>query len=229
VGSARFQQLEGRVAQLRSHLLPADFSETAEYDDPDMVTVQTLSFRVLAHAEIEAYFEDRVVEIAKSALRSWKCDQKLCRSLLYLVAFSGREMRRPPESLAAPSENKTKVWPSLLDPTERLRECVTGYIRSVQQENHGIRERNLLALLLPIGVSQAELDPLLMADFDSFGLRRGEAAHTTSNPARVKLAPDPKAEYALIEGLLQGVIGIDEQLNALLTEACASEQEQAAE
>lgn len=219
VPSLRFQQLEARVEALRGHLLPAEFSEVGHYEDSDQVTVLSLSFRVLAHAEIEAYLEDRVVEVAKGAASAWKANQALCRALLSLIAFSGRQMQLPPESLTPPSDNKVKVWPSLLDPAERIRQCVTAFIKSVQLENHGIRERNLLAMLLPVGIQHSELDPVLIADLDSFGVKRGEAAHTTSNPSVVTQALDPAGEYATVLGLIRNIEPLDAQLDGLLTEA----------
>lgn len=218
--SQRFQQLSCRIAELRSHLLPAEFSEVGEYaEDADQVTVRGLSYRVLAHAEIEAYFEDRVVEIAKEAIKAWKEARHLSRTLLYMVAFSGREMRRPPESLTSPTENKAKEWPTLLDPSQRLRDCVTCYVQAVQMENHGIREHNLLSMLLPVGVDCSDLDPVFITDLDSFGARRGEAAHTSSNLAQVRQGVNPKDEHARVEGLLKGLEPIDDILNNLLREA----------
>lgn len=220
MSSQRFQQLSSRIAELQIHLLPAEFSDIGDYEHADQVTVRALSYRVLAHAEIEAYLEDRVVEIAKEAIKSWKQRGHLSRSLLYLVAFSGREMRRPPESLISPTENKAKDWPTFLDPSQRLRECATSYVQAVQMDNHGIRERNLLSMLLPVGVDFSDLDPVFIADLDSFGARRGEAAHTSSNPAQVRQGVNPKDEHVVVEMLLNGLQPIDEILNNLLNEAC---------
>ena len=218
--SQRFQQLSRRIAELRIHLLPAEFSEVGIYEDADQVTVRALSYRVLAHAEIEAYFEDRVVEIAKKTIKSWNQCRHLSLPLLYLVAFSGREMQRPPESLTSPKDNKAKEWSNFLDPSKRLRECATIYIQAVQMKNHGIKERNLLSLLLPVGVDSSDLDPVFIADLDSFGTRRGEAAHTSSNPAQVRQGVDPKDEHATVEVLLDGLQPIDQILNNLLNAAC---------
>lgn len=221
MASQRLQQLISRIAELRTHLLPTDFSEVGDYEQSDQVTVKALSYRVLSHAEIEAYFEDRVVEIAKNAIGSWKQSQHLSRSLLYLVSFSGRELCRPPRSLTSPTGNKEKEWPTYLDPSQRLRDCATSYVQAVQMENHGIREHHLLSMLLPVGVDYLALDPVFIADLDSFGRRRGEAAHTSSNLLQVRQGVNPKDEHAVVERLLKGVEPIDEILDNLLNDACA--------
>jgi hypothetical protein len=74
--SARYQALRQRVEMLREHLLPNPFDPTGNYVDEAAVRTRTLSFRVLAHAELETYFEDRVVEIAKASWRRWETNRK---------------------------------------------------------------------------------------------------------------------------------------------------------
>ncbi|MHA3027146.1 hypothetical protein [Chromohalobacter israelensis] len=217
--SDRYNRLAERLGDLRKHLLPAKFSDVGEYDNEDQVAVRALSFRVLAHAEIESYFEERVVEIAKAAIAGWTKKERLCGSLLHLAVFSGREMKMPPESLEAPSESKRKDWPSMLDPTHRLRSCVTDFIRAVTVNNHGIREKNMLAMLLPVGVNYDDLDPVVLADLDSFGKSRGEAAHTSSGLAKVRQGISPEDENSLIERLVEGIRPIDGILDDLLRDA----------
>jgi hypothetical protein len=217
--SERYQLLRDRIGCLREHLLPADFSDIGEYVEAERVAIMAISFRVLAHAEIETYFEDRVVEIAKAALKAWKQTRYICPPLFCMVAFSGRDMRKPPGSLLAPSDNKVKVWPVLLDPSERVRECVAQFVRAVQHDNHGIREQNLLSMLLPIGFNSSDLDPVVVTDLDSLGRRRGEAAHSSSTLAQVQQGVNPEEEDIHIRRLLVGIDPIDGILDELLKTA----------
>ena len=216
MASDRYQELRSRIDKMREHLLSAvEISETGSYEDADKVAILSLSFRVLAHAEIESYLEDRVVGIAKAALASWKSSNHISRPLLYLLAFSGNHMKKPPESLEAPSDNKRKEWPSLLDPSDRLNDAVTAFVRAAQLENHGVREANLLSLLLPVGLDPSLLDPVLLTDFDSFGRRRGEAAHkSTTTHVRKELNPADEEKY--VDNLLVGILPLDEALDSLL-------------
>lgn len=214
--SVRYQSLCDRIGELESHLLPASFAETGVYVDQERVEVLALSFRVLSHAEMEAYFEDRVIEVAKRALASWKAEKHVSGALLSLLAFSDRQMRKPPETLAAPGANKEKVWPTLLDPSFRVEECVSSFVGCVSRENHGIREHNLLAMLLPVGIQHSDLDPVLVAAFDSFGRSRGEAAHTST---ATKKGVDPKDERETVRHLVHEIAALDACLDGVLTAA----------
>jgi hypothetical protein len=64
--SDHLRLLRERVEGLRNHLLPTPFDPTGTYSDEAGTQIRALAFRVLAHAELETYFEERVVEIAKS-------------------------------------------------------------------------------------------------------------------------------------------------------------------
>lgn len=213
--SERFRQLEGRLRELRNHLLPDPFDPTGTYENEDKVATSVLAYRVLAHAEIEAYFEDRALEAAREAYKAWNERMHVSRVALCLLAFSGREMALPPATLEAPGDNKRKQWPALIDVGERLEPAVSGYFKLVREENHGIRERNLLALLLPIGLEHTALDPTFLANMDSFGQLRGAAAHTSSRSG-VRSAADPADEYNRIVSLIDGIKALDERIDALL-------------
>jgi hypothetical protein len=94
---------------------------------------------VLAHAEIESYLEDRVVEIAKQAWAAWQKDERVSRVSISLLGFSGKEMHLPPDSLAAPANKQNKNWIDLLELTDRLGNCVSEFVYRVSKENHGVK------------------------------------------------------------------------------------------
>jgi hypothetical protein len=214
VSSERYDQLENRLLELRNHLLPTPFDATGTYDD-DKVATSVLAYRVLTHAEIEAYFEDRVLDAALGAKKAWAERKHVSRVALCLLAFSGKDMPAPPDTLEAPSENKRKVWPGLIEIGQRFEPIVTSYFKMVREDNHGIRERNLLSLLLPVGLEHARLDPTFLANMDSFGKLRGAAAHTSSRRG-VQSAADPADEHARVNGLLEGIKVLDGHLDELI-------------
>jgi hypothetical protein len=214
MASERFVQLQAQLATLRAHLLPDPFEETGLYDNQEKVATAALGYRVLAHAEIEAYFEDRALEVANRASLAWEKTMHISKVSLCLLAFSGREMALPPETLDPPTENKRKAWPMMLDVGERLTPVVAAYNYYVRRENHGIKEKNLLALLLPIGVDPTKLDPTFLAGIESFGSMRGQTAHTSSQVA-IRRAVDPKEELNRVESLLPGIEAIDALLDSL--------------
>jgi hypothetical protein len=134
---------------------------------------------VLAHAELETYFESRAIEVAKAAWAAWKKSRHVSRVALRLLAFSGKEMTLPPGSLEAPDPNKSKAWANLLSIDERLERAVSEYVYRVSIENHGIKEKNILSMLLPIGFEHSKLDQLLLTSLNQFGEARGIVAHSS--------------------------------------------------
>lgn len=214
--SDRLPVLESQLQALREHLLPAEFEPTGAYDNPGVYT-RALAYRVLAHAEIEAFLEDRALAAVVRARDAWDKGRHVSRVILCLLAFSGKEMSSPPESLAAPTPNKQKSWPSLLDIGERLVPILSSFHKFVRTDNHGIKERNLLSLFLPIGLEHQKLDPTFLAAMESFGSLRGQAAHTSSSMS-VQQAVDPAEEYKRVTDLLPGLISLDSEIEMMLAE-----------
>lgn len=208
--SARFVALSTRVDELRRILLPDPFDPTGTY--PSEQLTRTFGFRLLCHAEIESYLEERAEEIAKAALHAWVQTGSVSRVLVSLVCFSGLQSELPPGSLNPPQPSQRKTWPSKLELDERVREGVTAFVRDIRN-NHGIKEENLLRLLVPIGTPVATLDPAFLADCNSFGAARGETAHLSAS--RVSTVPDPKTEYETVLRLVAGLRGVDAELSLL--------------
>lgn len=215
--SERFVQLREQLAILRTHLLPEAFDPTGFYEHPDLISTRALSYRVLAHAEIESYLEDRALEVVGRAREAWERVQHVSRVALCLMGFSGREMRTPPDTLEAPSDNKKKTWPEHVDIGAKLAPIWAEFHKFVRLENHGVKEKNLLALFLPIGLEHSKLDPGLLADLDSFGSLRGAAAHSSSRTS-VKNAADPATEVQRVESLLMGIKTLDLEIDALVSD-----------
>lgn len=217
MSSERLEELRESIALIRKHLLPSSFEPTGIYDEEEKVTIYATSFRMLAHAEIESYFEDRAVIIAKKAWKYWIDKKTITRCLLHLLAFSGLEMSAPPETLEAPTREKEKTWSERISIEDRLSRAVSNYIKFVTKENHGIKERNIIAILLPIGVKKSELDGVLIAAFNSFGSQRGAVAHGSAR-SYVTQSIDPKTELDTVNNLLTGIEDLDEKLTKLESE-----------
>jgi len=216
--SGHFNTLKTRIQELRRLLLPSKLDPTGTYLDPDRVMTRSIAFRVLAHAELETYFEDRVIEVAKTAEQSWSTARHVSTVTLHLLGFSGREMGRPPNSLAAPNPQKAAVWPDKILIDARFGEAVAEFVKYASKENHGIRERNLLALLLPIAFDVAQCDAVFLAAMDQFGQARGFAAHS-SGSSYVSQGVDPKDELQKVQDIVRGLVPIDAEIDRLLAAA----------
>lgn len=200
------------MRELREHLLPGQFSPTGNYS-PRQLT-RTIAYRVLVHAEIESYLEDRVSDIAKEALRKWNSNKVATTTLLALIAFSDREMRSPPASIQPPQPTQSQKWNELLYLQEKANLASKAFFLTVKN-NHGLREANILSLFLPIGVDPNALSPNWLANMDSFGALRGEAAHKSSQNICIQQAPDPQNEYNLIQQLIVEIRSVDQMLSTL--------------
>lgn len=201
--SSRFAELEKRIGELRQCFLPEEFDPTGLYEDS--IYEYTRAFRVLAHAEFEAFIEDRVIEVVDSAVSSWKSAGAISRSLLAIVAY--RESTASiPESMSD-AEAKPNKYPPL---EARIDAARTEFHRYVRNQNHGIKEKNLLRLLLPIGVQETEIDSAWLSATETWATARGDAAH---KGAKMQVQPDPKNELKTVNAVLEGFREVDLQLH----------------
>jgi hypothetical protein len=213
--SARYSELENRIKELKRLLLPSKFDPTGSYKDPLRVTTRALSFRVLSHAEVETYLEDRALEIATTALKSWREDKFVSVVTFHLLGFGGVDTSRPPQTLSAPDVQKAKDWPAKVAIDDRLTRCISAFHYRVSKENHGVKEQNIVEMLIPLGFDMALCDPLFMQKMSNFGEARGAVAHT-SGTAHIKKAVDPKNEYSILKDILNGLLPVDAEFDRLL-------------
>ena len=196
--SKSFRDLRARIRELRSHFLPKRFDDTGTYTKRQIDRVR--AFRVLAHAEIEWYLEEIVVDTANKAFEAWKQHGRITKPLVAMVAYSNARLT------AVPKSKSLRNAPTLACRIEKSRNELTRHGKS---RNHGIREKNILGLLLPVGIGVSEIDPTWLSTTDSFGQVRGETAHLSN---RVYHPPDPKNEFDIVSQVVEGLSKIDERL-----------------
>ena len=205
---------------MRTIFLPEEFDPTGTY--PDEQATRTFAFRLLAHAEIEGFLEERAKVLARTALTGWRNSRQSSTSLVALMAFSGLEHRPPPNTLFAPQPSKSKSWPREVELDERVTAAVTAFNYRLSQ-NHGIKEENLLGILLPIGLGTDDIDPMLLAELNSLGSDRGATAH--GSVQHVTTFPDPKDELDRVQRILDRLEEVDIKLGALESEAALGDTE----
>src|SRR5437763_1965954 len=81
--SARFKELKKRLRELRMHMLPATFSPTGDYSDRQLDRAR--GYRLLAHAEIEAFIEDVTFDAAKKSVSGWDKTKQVSDCLFCLI------------------------------------------------------------------------------------------------------------------------------------------------
>lgn len=195
--SGRYRLLSRRISELRSSLLPAKFDPTGLYND--RVYERTRSFRVLAHAEFEAYIEDRVVDVTAQAYSAYVNDGKIRPSLLALVSHWENGWPRP-TSLLRPPQKQSPALAMRLDKARKV------FVNSVRTQNNGITERDLLYMLMNVGVEEGEIDRTWLQEVDNWAKLRGETAHTSG---KVQIRPDPAKEYRKVRFIASGFKDLD--------------------
>ena len=91
--SSRFRDLRRELNLLKRQFIPS-INPTGQYSPLKLARV--VAYKVLAHAEIEFYFEERVKDVALEAKRQWDNTSSNNRTLLCLLAFSVQMMEEPP-------------------------------------------------------------------------------------------------------------------------------------
>ncbi|MFF6808881.1 HEPN domain-containing protein [Streptomyces sp. NPDC012403] len=203
MASSRFQELESRIAELEKHLIPSPFDPTGSYDD--VVYEHTRAYKVLVHAEFEAFIEDRVIEVVNTAFSRWEYSGVISTSLLSVVAYK-ESLHAMPESLSDASQKKK--YPDLKARVEAAKNEFNRYVRT---QNHGIKEKNLLKLLMPIGVTEKEIDSVWLSLTETWATARGEVAHKS---AKMQVRPDPQKEVKTVKQILDGFREVDILLTA---------------
>jgi hypothetical protein len=200
--SPRFEELERRVKELRVHLLPNPFDPTGSYED--IVYEHTRGFRVLVHAEFESFIEDRSIEVVNERFKQWIASGVVSTSLLAVVAYK-ESLHAIPESLDDASQKKK--YPDLIARVEAAKNDFNRYIRT---KNNGIKAKNIIRMLMPIGFTEKEIDSGWLSTTETWAIARGDSAHKT---AKMQVRPDPQHEWDTVKEVLSGFREIDRQMS----------------
>lgn len=183
-------------------MLPASFSETGDYPEAELDRAR--GYRLLAHAEIEAFIEDITLAAAKAGVAAWSKSRKASDLLVCLMAHyhSGFDDLEDPGVPIYGGSSRRKVKEAI---KEVVDVALLQYIK-IHEQNHGIRDVNLRRLILPIGVRSEDLDPTWMTNLSEFSKRRGDVAHKT---AKAHQQIDPQAEFQDVHNLVPGLEELD--------------------
>jgi len=189
----RLQRLRTRIKKLEGHFLPDTFSLTGKYSQRQ--NDLTKAFLLLAHAELESYFEDRARKLAMNAqerfTKSGVCTPILSRLLVYHHAIK--------DSLEPPSQ-------------DTVRKAMNYYLDHLDK-NHGIREKHLFTIFLPLGISHSAIDAQLIAACNQLSLKRGQFAHQSF---KTHQQVDPKTERDnIMNNILPQLVKLEKQIKKL--------------
>src|SRR5882672_9474307 len=168
MATIRYRELERRLKKLRLHFLPKTFSATGNYTDRQLDHAR--GYRLLVHAEIEAFLEERAQKIANDSVRDFQISKQFGHVLMSLLSFHLIQDQLSLQRLKEIFGKNTQYS------DETLNAAQTAYNRVIAT-NNGIREYNLLQILLPLGLEPTKIDPAWLSTIDTFGISRGKVAH----------------------------------------------------
>ncbi|MFN6325089.1 MAG: HEPN domain-containing protein [Aphanizomenon sp.] len=202
--SDKYITLRTQLDRLKDEFLP-EISPTGSYSESQLS--RTAAYRVLAHAEIESYLEERAWEVVQNAKTIWDKSSKNTRTLICLLGFSGLTMDKPPDTLTPQKGSKT-VKEEKVKISKKIDLAVESFQRVISQ-NHGVKEDHILSLLLPIGIDSDDLDPAWLATMNTFGEKRGLVAHKSATSYMTIQTPDPANELNTVTQIKNELLRID--------------------
>lgn len=205
VQTTDYYELENRLNDLERHLMP-EVKYDGHYTAKELDYIR--AYRLLVHAEFEHYFEEITKKIVTSSLRNWLENGEVNQTLLSILAFVKVDFGSFPDSK---DDKKGEKFNSL---EKRLRKATSNFM-AIINENHGIKEKNIVQLLLPLGLSINDVDQIWLNTINSFGKNRGEVAHRS---AKVQQPINPSDELAVISRIKEGIRNIDLKLKGLMVE-----------
>ncbi|MYW22494.1 hypothetical protein GTY48_02170 [Bacillus thuringiensis] len=210
--SDRYNNLESRLNDLENHYVSQLYGKPVIDLNPKELDM-CRGYRVLCHAEVESYLEDRALELLNHSRINWFRDKKINTSLLSLFAhykfLDNPEINRY-QDVEERSNNRKYMK---LD--EKIGKICADFKEEKIKMNHGLKQKNLINLFVPLGIDVFELDTAWLSTMDSFGSRRGETAHTS---VHTQQPIDLTTEKSDLEIIKHGLREMDELIGNMLEE-----------
>jgi len=200
-------KLRRRIDNLGHTFLP-DPNPTGDYSDADYDC--TAAYMLLAHAEVEWYLEQRCRDLIGTVVAEWCLDFVPRATIVALVAFASGNTQVP-ESVGSA---KPEIY-NVVNDAKRL------YSIRIHN-NNGVKQKDVLALLLPLGIRESQFPSGFLNDMDVFGTWRGAQAHMSVG-ARAPL--DPGDARNLVDRVMKGLQDVDGRLRALNGEGGCGERD----
>jgi hypothetical protein len=154
------------------------------------------AYTMFCHAEFESYLEGWSSQLTDFADANWKAG-RVTRPLAHLCTFhEGRN-----ELSSVPGKD---IW------SEQFTLAILKH-RDIINRNNGIKEKNICALLAPVGFDVRKIDPVLIGDLSAFGAIRGGHAHQ-SHRTQMGMTFDPFDRRAKVTLLVNAMVDLDNEL-----------------
>lgn len=190
--SILLNKLNERVVHLESSLLTFDTSLSTEPENQDKLR----AYKLFVHAEIEYYLENVVSEIVNTAKTLWDNEKIINAVLFHIILYSSFNF----------SGNE-----DMLEPEKRISNIIKAFEDQISH-NNGIKKKDILKLIIPIGIKFDDLDETWLTTIDSYGNKRGKIAHNTFS---VQRPLDKRNELEETKHILDGLVDLDAKIKEL--------------
>jgi hypothetical protein len=204
--SKRFTALKIRIDSLRDTFVPVVDPTTqpfgADYD-------RVCAFVVLCHAELEEYFESSSIAVLAENHDAWLADSRPRTALMALLSHSPHSVKAPPQ------EHESGEW----FVRSAIRDARERHYRYATIDNHGIDEKYLLALFLPVGIKETDLGAVWLQRVGELARMRGQVAHHSSSGSISAQSPiSPNDALVVVQEIVAGLERLDHLIEVLRTE-----------
>ncbi len=190
----RFAVALEQIDELRRRLVridPAGAYTELEY-------IKTRAFVLLAHGALEDYIEQICIEVADAAIAAFNADDRARRTIVTLLYYGADN----DPSKVSPA-GQWQIRQALKDSRARL----LGW----RDANNGIKEKDVLRLFLPVGVSEADMGATWLQAMSDLGELRGRVAHH-GHRTGARTPVDPGDALAAVEAVLPTLCRVDAKL-----------------
>lgn len=160
------------------------------------------SYRMMVHAEIEYYIERVILDKVSTEFQSWTHDSAVPNVILNILAYTKCDFPNVSSSLS-------EVTPKN-DIGFRINKAVTQF-QALVKANNGIKEKDLIPMLVSLGVDYSRVSQTLLNNLSSFGVLRGEIAH---NSIKAHNLINPADEFGIVSQILSELRDIDELISS---------------
>lgn len=198
--SERFSEAIEQIADLKRRLIRID--PAGSYTELEYIKAR--AFVLLSHGALEDYIEAVCMEVADAAIAAFSADEKPRRAIVTLVHY-GAEKDPSTVSPSGPWQIRAALKAS--------RQQLLRW----RDANNGIKEKDVLRLLLPIGLKESEMGVVWLQSMSELGSLRGRVAHH-GHRAGAKTPVDPGDALNTVQAVLPTLCRVDARLLVIRNE-----------
>lgn len=156
------------------------------------------AYRILCHGEIEYYIEEAIRKRINIVKNNWINHKKYSKCIASLIAYTENKFNYPLKYLNDVNNNNNLNY--------RINKVFSSFDTELKK-NHGIKEENIVPLLVAIGIT--DIDQALLNTLSSFGSARGTIAHSSTS---VNNLINPQDEILTVNNIITSLKDLDQKI-----------------